>query len=675
MKLKQLISWVLLCGLMLSSFTVSTLANGLSVGGGSLVPTADDFYVERGASVRTEAPYGIRFTVHVSSTYKKMLEDAGYTVAFGALIAPTEKVEAATAFTKEALGSGNYVDSADKSFAWAAEDVDGKWQYRVALVGIPENWSSYALDFSGIGYLTLSKPGEADRTYYTAYRKADHSRSIADVACRAYEKGIDKTAVTSVLNAGKAYFTATKAKTVKSSPSTTQDIYENLTALSHKAYLTALVKDGYTLYTDHTLGNNVYSTFTKGTEIRTVLWMPNEDELRVMSETTATTSLPALKAGSYEKRYDSTALLQLGLNAQQGVFSGMGYVFRLHDGSFIVIDGGYSNHVGHNCDSGTTDSGNAEQLYAVLRHLAPDPQNITIAAWIFTHGHYDHLGAFVRFNELYGNSDTVTVEQFIYNRPTSDVCSSLATGDEDRWNRAETAIADNFSEAKTVTAHPGQIIYARNAKITMLFTHDLHAVCQNVADYDSSLYNAEAEGENLESDTSTVYRYSQYNNTSLIFTVEADGVKTLFPADASRDTGAILLALYDASVLKSDIMQVAHHGVQQTADNIYSTVAPTHVLWPLSTGERSKPLPGTDDFDFIQCVKATWRGGINSYFFENGTLKSTVYLANDDMNVLTLKNGTVTHTFYEDKAAFLASNVNTTAYGDIYLSAPQSWFE
>lgn len=209
----------------------------------------------------------------------------------------------------------------------------------------------------------------------------------------------------------------------------------------------------------------------------------------------------------------------------------------------------------------------------------------------------------------------------------------------------------------------------------MLFTHDLHALCQDVSDYDSKLYNAEAETEDKENDTSTVYRYSQYNNTSLVFTVEADGIKTLFPADSSRDTGAILLALYDASVLKSDIMQVAHHGVQQTADNIYSTVAPTYALWPLSTGERSKPLPGTDDFDFIKCVAANWRGGINSYFFENGTLKSTVYLANDDIHMLTLKNGAVTHTFYEDKAAFLASNENTTAYGDIYLSAPQSWFE
>ena len=674
MKLKQLISWVLLCGLMLSSLTVSALANGSSVGGGSLAPTADDFYVERGASIRTEAPYGIRFTVNVSSAYKNMLENAGYTVTYGALIAPTEKVDAATAFTKEALGNGGYVDSSGKPFLWSAEDVGGKWQYRVALVGIPENWSSYALDFSGIGYLTLSKQGEADKTYYTAYSKADHSRSVADVACRAYEKGIDKTAVTSVLNAGKAYFTATKAKTVKSSPSTTQDIYENLTALSHKAYLTALVKDGYTLYTDNTLGNNVYSTFTKGTEIRTVLWMPNEDELRVMSETTATTSLPALQAGSYEKLYDSTELLQLGLNAQQGVYSGMGYVFRLYGGSFIVIDGGYSNHVGHNCDSGNTDSGNAEQLFEVLSHLAPDPQRITIAAWIFTHGHYDHLGAFVRFSELY--ADQVTVEQFIYNRPTNEVCSNLGgDGEENRWNATETAIANKYTGAKTVTAHPGQVIYARNAKITMLYTHDLHALCQDVSDYDSKLYNAEAETEDIDDDASTVYRYSQYNNTSLIFTVEADGIKTLFPADSSRDTGAILLALYDASVLKSDIMQVAHHGVQQTADNIYSTVAPTYALWPLSTGERSKPLPGTDDFDFIQCVAANWRGGINSYFFENGTLKSTVYLANDDIHMLTLKNGTVTHTFYEDKADFLASNENTTAYGDIYLSAPQSWFE
>ena len=383
-----------------------------------------------------------------------------------------------------------------------------------------------------------------------------------------------------------------------------------------ETYTADVLAAGYQKCQMNIIDQNVFTSYQKAGKYLHLYWTPTKKQLRAVMENSKDTELPTTEEeNQYQKGVSSTLFTSLGLNYAQGYFSGMSYLMRLEDGSFIVIDGGYE--VDYNYDL----------LYTAMREQAPNDQ-IVIAAWIFTHGHHDHLGAFLGFTEKYAKK--VTVEQFIYNIPSGEVFESISEYSEGsaRWSKAEKAMSTGYPDAKHVHAHPGQVHNIRNAKLTVLYTHEL-CVPSLLADY---------------------------NDTSLVFTIEAEGVKTFINADASTMMGRLLPQYYSDGVFKSDLMQVAHHGVENNAYQLHKKIAPTYVVWPLSTGPLSRPEPGVDDFDFIACVDPLWRGGMNSYFFTNGRLKDTVYVANDDVDVFHFSNGRIVVKSYENINDYVAKN-------------------
>ena len=66
---------------------------------------------------------------------------------------------------------------------------------------------------------------------------------------------------------------------------------------------------------------------------------------------------------------------------------GMCYVLKLESGELAVLDGGYFA------------PGQAEALHAFFSQLCPE--GIRIKAWLFSHAHQDHIGAFINYARLY----------------------------------------------------------------------------------------------------------------------------------------------------------------------------------------------------------------------------------------------------------------------------------
>jgi len=100
----------------------------------------------------------------------------------------------------------------------------------------------------------------------------------------------------------------------------------------------------------------------------------------------------------------------------------MRYVFRLTDGTFMIIDGGYM-----------TDA-DAESLYKFLKENTPDGQQTVISAWFFTHLHYDHYGTVINFSKLY--ADEIPVKAFYYHFDPSEVTKWDLVGAMARWKDA-----------------------------------------------------------------------------------------------------------------------------------------------------------------------------------------------------------------------------------------------
>ena len=372
-------------------------------------------------------------------------------------------------------------------------------------------------------------------------------------------------------------------------------MFENADTSVVDSYLSALKAGGYAEYAKSKLENNYFYTYTNEETAVTVMLTDYDKEMKVVVDSLSNTALPTRESDNKWSAVSgmTTTISQLGLY-YDGDFNGMSYVIRLADGSFIVIDGGHGKPE------------NATRLYNVMRKQSPDPNKIVIAAWFFTHGHSDHTGFFKSFGEKYASK--VTVEQFVYNFPSGD---ELANSDQ---SGANGSVGKYFKKVPVVKAHAGQEFYIRNSKITMLYTNDLW------------VYGDQA--------------LSTANEASLVFSVELEGKKFMVLGDYYDDLG-ILRNLYTAKTLKSDIMQVSHHGISNCGTALYPIIASEWALWPL----------GTDYVEEYDRVISEHK--INAYMKKMD--KNKVFMAKDDIVILTVDNGSISAQVFDTDEIYLAS--------------------
>ncbi len=175
---------------------------------------------------------------------------------------------------------------------------------------------------------------------------------------------------------------------------TDADMYED--------YEKVLAGEGYSLYNENEIAGNFYSTYTKEEEMLYYYYCSNSGETRVIIAENAL--LPSLDPIEYKKVCEP-AFIVLSTYNDEGKVSGdaQGCIIRFEDGTFMVYDGGNKNNY------------QATHIYDTLVKYAPDPQNVTVRAWMFSHFHSDHTGAFQSFVSRYKNVKTVKIESFIYN--------------------------------------------------------------------------------------------------------------------------------------------------------------------------------------------------------------------------------------------------------------------
>ncbi|MBS5842582.1 MAG: MBL fold metallo-hydrolase [Clostridiales bacterium] len=312
------------------------------------------------------------------------------------------------------------------------------------------------------------------------------------------------------------------------------------------SYLKRLENNGYIQYANNIIDDsNLYTTYTKDHTALTVYYTKHNQCTRIVSE--PKTTLPAPSSENvYEKKVD-TLLTQLKLSSKE-VTEGMSYIYRLCDNTFFLIDGGWPE----------SDYEEADKLYQLLCKQSGQTENITIAGWLFTHAHGDHIGTFNDFIEKY--SDQVNIKQLIYNFPNdkdiSGSDSAYMLGDHRaRLLTFRKNIAEYLPDVSFVKVHSGQRFYLANAEIEILFT--------------------------LEDLYPETVRTIGMNGSSTIFTVTVEGQKTMFLGDSATQESTALSEQY-GDFLKSDMMQVAHHGYGGGTVKLYSLISPSIVLWPVA---------------------------------------------------------------------------------------------
>lgn len=205
---------------------------------------------------------------------------------------------------------------------------------------------------------------------------------------------------------------------------------------------------------------------------------------------------------------------------------GMSYVIRLSDGRFIILDGG--RH--YECDQ--------DQLFQCLKTESPDDEKPVIAAWILTHPHSDHYLCFLGFMERYG--EEVVIEKLLFNFPEHD--------DFEHYPKLKTP----ESMAKGLAAFlnvPKLWAWVEKLGVPLYIPRTGqryqigNAACEILACMDETMHESK-----------------KINASSLVIRMELEGQVILWATDASF--GFARMPQRYGSYLKSDILQIPHHGFQ-----------------------------------------------------------------------------------------------------------------
>ncbi|MBE6633972.1 MAG: MBL fold metallo-hydrolase [Ruminococcaceae bacterium] len=338
-------------------------------------------------------------------------------------------------------------------------------------------------------------------------------------------------------------------------------LIRNATAESFASYCQKLTAKGYTLAAENDMNGNLARTYfnADGVMLHTYL-TPHSGEVRVI-----VANNPDYNSNPSDTNEKFQSFLR-PLSAD----GGMGYLIRLGDGSFLVIDGGYDSD---NC---------ANEIYNLLKENAPDPSSIVISAWIFTHGHIDHVGAFKVFASKYASDKTVTIKSFVENMClTEEQTEFINTAS---WKTARKTMEDYYPTVPVYVALTGQKLNFSNAEVEILYT---------MPDYMPNRILNESDA------TPSDPLKGNGNIQSVVFRVRINGISMLFMGDTVKLCCDEMSDRY-GTYLKSDYVQMAHHGIEDTrprAQNatkeIYGLIDPDYALLPCE-GDRMSAVMKKD---------------------------------------------------------------------------------
>lgn len=202
----------------------------------------------------------------------------------------------------------------------------------------------------------------------------------------------------------------------------------------------------------------------------------------------------------------------------------MGYVVQTDNGKVIVIDGG--------------DKNQWQELYRVLSMVGLD-----VDIWFLSHIHSDHYTAII---ELMDNHPELHVKELWFNRNDSltPYMSDEDIGEVNTWY----AFADK-TDIPLVEAKLNDRITIDNVDIEILGI-DNPEITDNLI-----------------------------NNQSMVIKMTDEDFSVIFLGDLGIEGGEKLLRIQGDKV-KSDCVQMAHHGQQGVAKDVYEAIAPKYALWP-----------------------------------------------------------------------------------------------
>ncbi|MBE6607831.1 MAG: MBL fold metallo-hydrolase [Ruminococcaceae bacterium] len=198
------------------------------------------------------------------------------------------------------------------------------------------------------------------------------------------------------------------------------------------------------------------------------------------------------------------------------------------ENSLIVFDGGFQSE--------------AEYLHDYLSALGG-----VVNGWFLTHMHSDHVGAIIKILNDYPD---ITIEKIYCNFPSDEYLAQYEPNTSPNSTLYYSSLFRNTVSDKKVcqiTVNENEVFNFSGISVRVLLTHE------------------GASG--------------SVNNSSTVFSVEVNGKRILFLGDLGVSGGNRLLRKNDHSMLRSDYVQMAHHGQDGVDKNVYEAIHPRFCCW------------------------------------------------------------------------------------------------
>lgn len=221
----------------------------------------------------------------------------------------------------------------------------------------------------------------------------------------------------------------------------------------------------------------------------------------------------------------------------------MCYIIKTQNDKLIVVDGG----------GVSTRDDNSGYLYALLKQMSGKdiPE---VEAWFLTHIHDDHVTEF-----------------------------SLIARDPEKKIKVNNVYFNFPSRGFMERAESGKFLYLYDEmkqSYDILFGDGSFDAISGKSVKQGDKFNIDGIDFEILLTVSDKEREGNINDTSLVFRMSVEGQTVLFLGDAAVSEGSRLLRAYDKEYLKSDMVQMAHHGQGGVAQNVYKAIDPSVCLWP-----------------------------------------------------------------------------------------------
>lgn len=245
-----------------------------------------------------------------------------------------------------------------------------------------------------------------------------------------------------------------------------------------------------------------------------------------------------------------------GSKKDQEIYStnGMMYIIRLADNSLVIIDGGSIRQ---------SSDENIEQCMKLLHKITGTAENekVTVSLWYGTHGHSDHVTFFYKL--LGYHHKDINLERVMFNYP------SLSLVEHDgRIDMFRDRLAVLYPGVKYLAPHTGMSFDVDNLHFDVLYTHEDAVRARS--------------GKTPVTNT---------NDGSTVCRLTAAGKRFLVLGDMNILAQDKIFRMYDADIVKTDVLQAAHH-LYNAVDVVYDYADAEYVFCPMSEGRARAGLPG-----------------------------------------------------------------------------------